>query len=311
MRLAIIGLLLVASGCGKVGDPLPPYIRIPEPARDLSVGQRGYDLVFTWTNPSRNVDGSGSADLARALLMSGDSTVAAIPVNSAGQRQSFTFPARPLVGISKEFELRIETTRGKVSESSNRVSITAVDVPEKIMGVRAIVDQRRIFLEWDPPPDNSQLADGYFVFRSGQLVQPAPVTIRRIEDPAFDAGQTYAYLVVAARRAEHGWVQGVSGPALTVTATDRIPPRRPAGLLLTRSDTGGFLTWHSNQETDLAGYRVFRSEKHGGEFGPISEKILATNAFFDPGYRSGLYYAVSAIDESGNESRLSEPLRAP
>jgi len=71
------------------------------------------------------------------------------------------------------------------------------------------------------------------------------------------------------------------------------------------------LTWNPNQETDLAGYHVFRSESANGGFRSISDRIVMTNAFLDSSYRAGTYYRVSAVDEFGNESSMSAPLRAP
>ena len=73
---------------------------------------------------------------------------------------------------------------------------------------------------------------------------------------------------------------------------------------------GDFLTWAANEETDLAGYRVFRSDRPDSGFMTV-ERLITTNAFFDPSSRSGVSYAVSAVDEFGNESERSAPLRAP
>ena len=73
----------------------------------------------------------------------------------------------------------------------------------------------------------------------------------------------------------------------------------------------GSLTWDANDETDFAGYRVFRSDRADGGFVPLSDRLITTNLFFDPSSRSGLYYVVSAEDEFGNVSPRSQPFRAP
>jgi hypothetical protein len=72
-----------------------------------------------------------------------------------------------------------------------------------------------------------------------------------------------------------------------------------------------YVTWEPNEETDLAGYRVFRSEHPETGFKAISDRMVMTNGFFDSSYRPGSYYAVSAVDEFGNESKTSTPYRAP
>src|SRR5205823_2251745 len=98
---------------------------------------------------------------------------------------------------------------------------------------------------------------------------------------------------------------------ITVVADDKTPPRAPSGLDVVASDDGAFLTWTANPETDLSGYRVFRSDGADGEFKPATDRLITTNAFIDTAYRSGVYYAVSAVDEFGNESAKSVPFRAP
>jgi hypothetical protein len=76
-------------------------------------------------------------------------------------------------------------------------------------------------------------------------------------------------------------------------------------------EAGGFLTWEANAEPDLAGYRIFRGDTEQGPFALVVDAIHATNAIFDPAFRSGAYYAVSAVDDSANESPRSAPYRVP
>ena len=124
-------------------------------------------------------------------------------------------------------------------------------------------------------------------------------------------GADYEYLVVAARRTDGGWIEGAAGSPSPITAVDTSPPRRPMGLASVESDSGAFLTWNTNTEADLAGYRLYKRESPAVEFRPVPDETLLTNAFFDPEYRPGVQYAVSAIDESGNESTMSLPMEVP
>src|SRR5262245_13994286 len=73
MRRALIFICLLTAGCGRVGDPLPPFIRIPESVADLAVYQSGHNLVLTWTNPQRYVDGSAATDLSAVVIISNGS----------------------------------------------------------------------------------------------------------------------------------------------------------------------------------------------------------------------------------------------
>src|SRR5688572_30549336 len=75
-RLAAI--LLFAAGCGKVGAPLPPIIRTPQAINDLSAVQNGYDIILTWTNPPRYIDGNPATDLSKVRVLRNGVDVAAV-----------------------------------------------------------------------------------------------------------------------------------------------------------------------------------------------------------------------------------------
>ena len=309
LRGVALTLLLVLASCGKVGDPLPPFIRIPEPVTDLAAVQSGYDLILTWTNPARYIDGSLATDLSLARIYS-DGIPAAVVTNiEPGQPQSTSISARALIGSARSFSIQIETAKEKRSAISNLAVVNPVEVPGAVGPVRYAVDQNRITLEWDPPRENANLTSAYMVAEDGN--PPAVrVTATRFVDEDYEAGKTYTYAVTAVRQAGPAEIAGVGGPGVAVTATDTTPPRVPAGLEITASDQGGFVTWLINEEDDLAGYRVFRSEQPDSGFTPLFQELRTTNGIFDPGYRPGMYYAVSAVDESGNESARSAAIRA-
>jgi fibronectin type 3 domain-containing protein len=311
MRHAIVGLFLLTAGCGKVGDPLPPFVRVPGAVRDLAVHQSGHNLILTWTNPARNIDGSAATDLKQIQIRSNDSVIATINVNAAGQTQSHEVPVDPTLLEQRTFTVRAETARGKLSETSNPASITPVEVPGKVAGLKAVVDQRKITLNWGKPQDHPELADVYRVNRIDPPDEPVVVMETSYEDDRYQAGRTYAYEITAVRRFQNGMVSGVGPEPITVLAEDRTPPQVPSGLDVVLSDTGAFVTWTANSEADLAGYRLFRSDRADGEFKLAADRLITTNAFIDSAYRAGSSYAVSAVDEFGNESARSGPFRVP
>lgn len=304
MRRATFWLFLLLVGCGKIGDPQSPFIRIPQAVTDLAVHQNGNELVLSWTNPSRNIDGSGATDLARIQIRSNGSGVATVNVTAPARVQSHSFP---LGNGPRTFTLVVETTRGKASGVSNTVSITPVNVPGRVTALRGLADQRRITLSWEKPREHPELADMYLVRRTQPPADPEYVSETRYEDNRYRPNQSYSYDVTAARRLEGNPVPGIGSEPITVVAEDKTPPQVPTGLDISVTDTGAFVTWAANSERDLAGYRVFRSDRPDGEFKLLTPQLQTNNAFFDADYRSGLYYAVSSVDEFGNESAKSAP----
>jgi hypothetical protein len=102
---------------------------------------------------------------------------------------------------------------------------------------------------------------------------------------------------------------GVAGCNDNSTAPhDVTPPAAPRGLFSVTGDGSVKLSWLANTESDLAGYRVYESTCASGPNCPYN-RIGATEAteFMATGLTNGVtrYFAVSAVDASGNESELS------
>lgn len=306
--IAVISILTAA--CGKVGDPLPPFIRVPAPVDNLDVRQRGYELWFSWTNPSMNIDGSGSTDLVSVVLLGDGEVVTRVAVSGPGQPQTLRIDALDLVGGRKPFIVRVETSRERTSAESNRVIASVVDVPGPVAGLRATFDQERVRLEWDAPSERSGLVGAYRIYRSGAILDAPPASQVRYDDGTVQEGGVYEYAVLAMRRNESVWIEGVASEPLPFTALDHTPPAAPTGLALTPGPAGdgAFLRWVAGPETDLVRYRVFRWEGPDRVFEPLGDDAQTTTAIFDPAYRPGFAYAVSAVDRSGNESPMSVPV---
>ena len=301
--LAALCFLCSSSACGKVGDPKPPFIRIPEAVEDLNASQTGPDIVLTWTNPARNIDGSAATNLARVQIRRGDNALATINVTEAGKPQSYSY-ALPS-GASAAFSVIVETSKGKLSKRSNVVSITAVDAPGRVAGLHAIVDQLRITLMWDKPQDHPELADRYVVIRTDRPGGPETVPETHYEDTQYSSGKRVTYQVTPIRRIGDQTVTGTASEPYSILVEDKTPPHTPTGLGVTLSDNIAYLTWEANDEADLKGYHVFRSERADGDFKPVTPALVVPNTFKDPDYKPGTFYAVSAEDESGNESPRS------
>ncbi len=305
-RMPILPAVLVFAACGRVGAPLPPLEPIPAAAVDFAVEQSGYELRFRWTNPSTNRDGSPSTDLARVLIADGDAVIADLEAAGAGEPQTFVLPVRDRIGVERAYALYFGTTEGRMSDSSAPVAITVLDVPGGGAPPGARLDQARVRLDWDPPDENTHLAEAYRIYRSGTLLTPEPLTAPGFDDVDFVEGEAYEYVVVPLRNSAAGWIEGVRYPAVELVAVDRTPPSAPVGVTIEPFDGGAFVRWAPSPESDVASYRVYRRAEPGGGFAAVAE--WPTTGYADAEYTAAFEYAVSAVDASGNESAMSEPV---
>ncbi len=102
---------------------------------------------------------------------------------------------------------------------------------------------------------------------------------------------------------------GLTGCDETTTAPrDVTPPAAPRGFYSVTGDGQVRLNWLANTESDVAGYRLYLSPCASGSNCPY-DRIGSTSAtqFIATGLTNGVtrFYAVSAVDNAGNESALS------
>ncbi len=95
----------------------------------------------------------------------------------------------------------------------------------------------------------------------------------------------------------------------SIDNVDGIPPSAPDGVYSVTGDRQVDIYWNANDERDLAGYRVYRSGNASTGFVRIAS--VGLNAFTDRDVNNGdkYYYRVSAYDDAGHESDLSDAIR--
>ncbi len=307
----LIVVLIVCAGCGKVGDPLPPRVRIPAKVSDLRAAQNQAQVILTWTNPSKYIDGATATDLWQVSILRNGVLIPnlLIPITGPGKVQTVPVDAHDDVGKVSIYTVSVETHRGKMS-ISNGATITPVEVPGIVAGIEGEMDQGQIRLHWQPPAQNPSLAEIYLVRRLGSDT-PQTVTDPRFIDTEIETGKAYQYVITPARD-RNPPVEGPPSSPVLVVAVDRKKPEPPTGLqppVVTA--TGAFIQWNPNTETDIAGYRVYRSDNPNAGFAPLFMDPQTANSFSDPNFRPNFYYQVTAVDESGNESDPSAVVHAP
>jgi Domain of unknown function (DUF4082)/Bacterial Ig-like domain/Bacterial Ig domain len=89
-------------------------------------------------------------------------------------------------------------------------------------------------------------------------------------------------------------------------AADPTPPAVPTGITATATTSGAAVSWNANTDTDLAGYYIYRGASVAGQYTRLNLDLLSGPSYEDTLAPSGTsFYAVSAVDATGNESGRS------
>jgi hypothetical protein len=244
-------------------------------------------------------------------------------------------------GATIAYIVRTRASKKRASPDSNVVSLRLFPVPERIASVVARVTESAIELSW-PAPTRTSSGDplpplsGYRIYRAEKEgsatstlpqvpaqtkaeMPAAPLALSETNsyrDTSFSFDHTYVYTVRSVIQAGGNLLESSDSEPVTVTPRDIFPPAAPQGVvaaLLPGSAQGSVvvdLSWSINLETDLAGYRVYRSEQEGARGQLVTPELLLTPAVRDtsvqPGHR--YWYTVTAVDRAGNESAPSTPV---
>lgn len=97
----------------------------------------------------------------------------------------------------------------------------------------------------------------------------------------------------------------IGGCKSEVVEVDRTPPFAPRGIATQTGDGVVTVSWFRNSEPDVASYKVYVNDTYNGTYTLIGQTTGLS--FDDDNALNGVtwYYAVSAVDEAGNESELS------
>jgi len=243
-------------------------------------------------------------------------------------------------GAALAYRVRTRASRKRASADSNTVTVRVYPVPGRIASVQSRATESAIELSWSAPVRTSggdplPAFSGYHIYRSEldptsadaaskdltqakwisllTLLASSPTTSYR--DTFFDFGKTYLYVIRSVILAGGNELESGDSAPVIVTPRDIFPPAAPQGLVaavLPGTSPGSLevdLSWSINLETDLAGYRVYRSEEPGTRGQHLTPDLLPTPSYRDtsvlPGHR--YWYSVTAVDRAGNESEPSAP----
>jgi hypothetical protein len=315
------GYLLLAvallCGCGYVGDPLPPALNIPEAIKDLRAVQRGDRILIDFTVPSLTTEGLPVRKLRGIDLRAGSAGTPfdveqwmsnATPVPAQGNSGNVHVIAPAGAWYDREIVIgvRLLNDNGKPSDWSNMVTVAVAKPLAVPPAFTAAPHPKGIALAWRSVPGENVR---FRIFRRSSK-EKEPALLATVDTPGYldtavVLGERYEYSV----QATAGTSESEPTPLEAVVATDVFRPAKPAGLTALVSLNSIELGWQRNPEEDLANYRIYRSEA-GAPFVKLAD---ADNpSFSDKKVTAGktYRYAVTAIDQAGNESDRTDPVEA-
>lgn len=346
-RAVLLVLLVSLAGCGVPGAPVPPTLKLPEPARDLTARQAGERVLLRWTLPrlhsdGTRLDGPPKMEVLRAFVadavpdedtFSAQAKVAyALPpqvVKSFLHTDIVAFPdvlgpnlLREQAGRTAVYAVRAVNEKGQSVGLSNLVGVRVYPVPAPVAVIATRVTERAIELRWDAPERTTsgtpvEAIAGYQVYRSetgapGSFALHGTAGTTHYEDTQFRFGQKYFYAVRTLAQYGADTVESESSVTVEVAAKDLFPPPAPANLIVVAGAGRVDLTWDASAVPDLAGYLVYRSTESGQGYERLSLEALRALSFADTSPQAGTryYYVVTAVDAEGNESPFSAEVSA-
>jgi hypothetical protein len=307
----------LVAGCGSIGEPLYPAVRIPSRVIDLAVLERGANLDFDFSIPPLTTEGVPLEEIGSVELRVGPagsngfnqnewlmgSTRVDVPTPDKPGPVHAEFSAANFIDKDVVVAVRVTNPKGRDAGWSDFKTFHVEQPLAAPADFHVAATAKGVELTW------RAAAPGEFqIFRKSDQ-QQRPIVLATTTAPPYvdisaEYGKTYQYSV----QSLHGKVESdVAGPQ-TITPVDTFPPEVPSGLTVSVGLGAVELAWTRSAESDFKEYRVFRSEE-GGPFVEIAHGLDAPT-YSDHAIQSGKHYRyqVSAVDQIGNASAPCAPV---
>lgn len=318
--VAFLALLASLVSCGYVGDPLPPALLMPLPVADLAASQLGDEIVIRFTLSGQTSDGLllehyGEVDLRIGrnpepwdmATWESSSQPLSVPEPYAPGAIQIEIDAAKWANREVIIAVRTANPKGRRSEWSNLFALSVVEPLPVPVDLHANQVHEGVRLTWNEPGTRPGLR--FRVYRRQQDSNVEQRLGETGEREWIDAGagyeETYLYSVQAVVPAGDDVAESELTEPVSITPVDVFPPPAPAGLIAIAGLNTIELTWERDADGAVT-YRLYRADD-GGELRPLGEP-LKVPSYSDAAVTTGrrYRYAISAIDDHGNESEVSE-----
>ncbi len=339
--LIALCLSTLLIGCGKRKPPLPPIERVVQKV-ELSGFQRGNQVRLGWTMPNRNAPNGSLLNIKRADIyrlaepltvsqtlseeeFSSRSTLIAsvnLNDNDFGRKTLNYFDSLDFAGqnVRLRYAIRFVNSEGQKAAFSNFLMIEpTAKVAKNPTDLKIIYTQDETNITWKLPTENIDSSKpvnivGFNIYRgstkdvTAKLLNETPIIENIFADKTFEFGNNYKYFVrTVSLGANAETIESKESEIVEITPKDTFAPSSPSAITLAASPTSISIFFASNPETDVIGYKIYRSidEK---SWSLLNEKLLENTTFQDTKVEGGktYFYYIVAVDKFGNESEKSE-----
>jgi hypothetical protein len=310
-------LMVMLAGCGSIGEPLYPALRIPSPVGDLTVVEQGNNLDINFTIPPLTTEGLPLKEIGGVELRVGPGTINGwnaeewaktstrvdVPTPEMPGPVVATIPVSKFVGSEVVVAVRLTNPKGKDAGWSNLKTFEVKPPLADPTNFHVAASREGVVLSW-----NASGPSEFRIFRRTEL-QSKPVLLATATEPNYvdisaEFDKAYQYTIQAVR---DNVESNIIGPE-NITPSNVFPPAVPSGLTASVGIGAVELAWNRNTEPDFKEYRVLRSEE-GGPFVEIAHGLEAP-IYSDHVIQSGKHYRyeVLAVPQNDRASAPSTPV---
>jgi parallel beta-helix repeat protein len=212
--------------------------------------------------------------------------------------------------------IRSMDARGQWSAFSDIINAVPMDSipPAAPTGLEATaISDHEVLLTWEANTDDD-LA-GYILFMNN--TNSGPTDKFHIIDTLSDQKTSYTVSGLMEQVTYHFKLKAFDevpnnssfSAVASATPPDETHPRPPTGLVISNATNNSLtISWTANTESDVVGYIIFSSKSLSGSYENITQDLIKETQYIDTGLEEATiyYYKVSAVDDVGQESLISD-----